>query len=141
ILRGLQEHAVRSAMSHAARGGDPRAVAAAQALDYLGRPPIQTGEESLDRAVVQRSNRPEAARALLATAAVTSAATALGARARLWDWALHPDPAKGTAEMTFSCRGRLDAEALGLVRTLLSEALDHLTGAGLIARRAVEQAS
>jgi hypothetical protein len=136
MLRGLQERAVRFALGDmTGRTATPQAAAAARSIDYLAGPPIQTGRETLDRTVVLRSNRPDAARAMLASGPVASAVMALDARTRHWDWTFYPE-AEGIAEMTLTCRGTLDAESIALVGSLMKEALEHLEQQGLVTGRA-----
>ena len=128
MMRGLQQWAVGHAMRQVtARTDDPRAAAAAATFSYLSEPPITTGNDALDRAVVLRTNHPDAARALITSSTVASAIAELNERTRRWDWTLYPTSTAGLAEMKLVCPGRLsDVESLAPVQALMQAALEHL---------------
>jgi hypothetical protein len=135
VLRGLQQLAMGAAVRQmASRASSPQAAAAAATVAYLAEPPIGFGNEALDRALVLRANHPDAARALFTSSGVASAIAALDARTRRWEWTLYPTETAGMAEMRLECPGTLsDPESLGVMRGLLSAALEELAGAGVIA--------
>jgi hypothetical protein len=73
MMRGIQQLAVGHVMHQIAdRADDPRASVAAATLAYLAQPPITTGNDALDRAVLLRANHPDTARALLTSSVVVS---------------------------------------------------------------------
>jgi hypothetical protein len=131
MMRGLQQLVVGYSQRHmAGHGDDPRAAAAAATLAYLAEPPIATGNDSLDRAVVLRANQPDTARALFTTSAMASAIAALDAKTRRWDWTFYPTATAGMAEMRLECPGAMtDADTLRVVQALMRAALENMARA------------
>jgi len=134
MMRGFQQLAMGHAIRQMAnRTDDPRSAVAAAALAYMSEPPITTGNDALDRAVVLRSNQPDTARVLLTASAVASAIAELHARTRRWDWTFYPASTAGVAEMRLECPGTLsDAESMKLMQAPMQAALEHLETEGVL---------
>jgi hypothetical protein len=134
MLRGLQNVAMTIVVRNLEnQPSDPRAAALAATMGYIAGPPIATGNDAIDRAMVLRANQPDAARALFTASDMAAPLAALNAKTRNWEWTLYPAAATGTAELKLACPGALsDAESLRVVRDLMGAALEEMARAGVI---------
>lgn len=133
-LRGLQQAAMNLAMRRLAetkRGTS--AAGAAETMAYLGEEPLSIGDDALDRAVVLRASHPGTARTLFKADPVARALEALEEKGWGWEWTLYPTSGPGRSELTLECPGSMRQDnRLGLVRALMSSALEHLASTGEI---------
>ncbi len=133
LVSSLATHAMRAGVNALReRADDPRARAAAAALEFAATPPVTIGHEALDRALVLRTSDPAAARAMFATAGVADALLQLHASTPRWSWSL-VDNGDGTADLTLERPGSLgDAEAVRRLVEPMRAAIEALEAAGIV---------
>ena len=135
LLQGLQRGAVKVAVSRIdSQASAARGVPSAETFAYIAEPPLKTGSDAVDRAVILRANQPDAARTLFTTPAMVSAISTLNAATRRWDWSFYPLESSGQAEMRLELPGGLkDEDLLRAMRTSIGAALEGMSEARQIA--------
>jgi hypothetical protein len=133
MMRDLQQLTAGYSLRSAKRAGGEERGQALDTLAYLSKPPIETGNEMLDRTVVLRANEPDLACALFTSSFTASSIAALNAMTRHWDWTFHPAATPGMAEMRLVCPGALkDLDTLQSVQSLMKAGLEGMAEAGIL---------
>lgn len=132
-LQGANQMAVGMALRQAARDR-PDGAAAAEAVSFLSRAPLDLSAHPLAGSVVLRSNRPDLARRLLSSGEIVRILTELDGAGRRWELSLLPAETPGRSRLSFECRGRLqDPLVAAGVRGVMDAALAEIDGSGAAA--------